>query len=322
LTPSQVDFLGFHIDGFDPDSWSAEPAGHAGSDRHFIRVSSGDRRFILIIWDSADKDWDRFLAIQRYHKDKLPVLPEIYAADSRHGLILEEDLGNRTLKQAVQSPDGRHTAEDLYREVVRVLISWHHADASHCPTVRDRAMDREMFLWESDYFAAHCITEYFGREDLLDSHWSRERRAIAAEAAQISRTQIHRDFQSENILIARRGICFVDFQGARMGPPEYDLASLLFDPYVDVLGTDAVYRVFDYYRIESGREHAVRSFEIAAIQRLMQALGAFGNLTIHKGKQRYRAFIPVGLSRLAVVLSRNGSFPALSELVNQCIAAI
>jgi hypothetical protein len=36
-------------------------------------------------------------------------------------------------------------------------------------------MDEEVFLWESDDFARHCVTEFFGREDLLDEEWDRER---------------------------------------------------------------------------------------------------------------------------------------------------
>ena len=45
---------------------------------------------------------------------------------------------------------------------------------------------------------------------------------------------IHRDFQSRNIMIRGQALRLIDFQGMRFGPPAYDLASVLIDPYVGI----------------------------------------------------------------------------------------
>ena len=45
---------------------------------------------------------------------------------------------------------------------------------------------------------------------------------------------LHRDYQSQNLKIHLGRICVIDFQGARLGPPQYDLAALLLDPYADL----------------------------------------------------------------------------------------
>jgi aminoglycoside/choline kinase family phosphotransferase len=50
----------------------------------------------------------------------------------------------------------------------------------------------------------------------------------------------------------------------------------------------------------------------------MQALGAYANLSIHKGKDWYREYIPVALSRLEQMADGQASFPVLQEIVRTC----
>ena len=56
--------------------------------------------------------------------------------------------------------------------------------------------------------------------------------AIAQRLAAWPRVLVHRDFQSQNILIHDGQAHLIDFQGLRPGLAHYDLASLLYDPYV------------------------------------------------------------------------------------------
>src|SRR5690606_39336959 len=44
---------------------------------------------------------------------------------------------------------------------------------------------------------------------------------------------VHRDFQSQNLLLKDGKAWWIDFQGMRRGRQEYDIASLVFDPYMD-----------------------------------------------------------------------------------------
>jgi N-acetylmuramate 1-kinase len=319
LTPAQVQFLEKHVPGFHPAAWTVSDAGYAGSDRRFLRITENAScgvSFILVLWDSRDGDWGRFLTIQKELRGVVPFLPEIHASDEVHGLILEEDLGNMTLKSYSLSHPG--DVETTYRAVLDALAKWQEIGVMSSAVIASRSMDLEVFLWESRYFAQHCVTEFYGCDSLLTKEWEKERTQIAVEASTFPKVYIHRDFQSENILLCNGAVRFVDFQGARLGPPGYDVASLLFDPYVALLGNGMSERLLEYYLGKTTHGMNREAFYVCSLQRLMQALGAYGNLSIHKGKDRYRQFIPIAVKRCISVAEKLPRFPHLKTILDAC----
>ncbi|NLD99998.1 MAG: phosphotransferase [Fibrobacter sp.] len=323
LTPSQIDFIKGSIPEFSISSWNVELAGRAASQRYFVRLSKDNISRILVVWDGRDEDWDRFLLIQRQLRPRIPFLPEIYRADKVKGLILEEDLGTTTLKKFCGDDSiGISGVTEMYRSVLDSLHSWQMLDHDLCLTICSRAMDLETFLWESWYFAHYCVTDFCGCETSLNNQWEKERTALAEEASRLERCYIHRDFQSENIMLYNNQIRFVDFQGARLGPPEYDTASLLLDPYVPRLDEKLIRELFTYYISLKGGNASERSFYICAAQRLMQALGAYSNLSLHKGKEWYRNYIPLALERLNNVLAHLPDYEYIAKISRLCRDAL
>lgn len=320
MTSAQTDFLKFTLKEFDLSEWKVELAGQAASTRRFFRLSRLKESYILVEWDSADEDWPRFLGIEAEVSSVVPFLPKIYASDPKAGLILEEDLGEVTLKQFCEdSADNIPVIENMYKEVIDTMYAWQRLDTDVSSIITSRAMDKEVFLWESGYFARHCVAEFFKKPALLTPQWEEERVRMAIHAGSLDKTFTHRDFQSENILVHNKKIRFVDFQGARLGPPHYDAASLLYDPYVNLLNDNTFKILFEYYLAKKDNLTKKDEFYICAAQRLMQALGAYGNLSINKGKSRYSQFIPVALQRLSSVFERLPRYPAMAKVVNNLI---
>ncbi len=131
--------------------------------------------------------------------------------------------------------------------------------------------------------------------------------AIAEKLAAWPRVLVHRDFQSQNILMHDGHAHLIDFQGLRPGLAHYDLASLLYDPYVRLRGSERR-ELLDFY-LGLGRRHDLGKnraefdeiYRLCALQRLMQALGAYGYLGLVRGKPDFLAHIPMALASLREV---------------------
>jgi len=111
---------------------------------------------------------------------------------------------------------------------------------------------------------------------------------LAKRLASIRRVLIHRDLQSQNIIVWEEKAYLIDFQGLRPGLAQYDLASLLLDPYVRLAEQERAH-LLQYYFERSGRGWTFQGFQRVylecGIQRLMQALGAYGVIGILREKK-------------------------------------
>jgi aminoglycoside/choline kinase family phosphotransferase len=131
---------------------------------------------------------------------------------------------------------------------------------------------------------------------------------------------VHRDLQSQNVIITDDEAFLIDFQGMRPGLGEYDLASLLYDPYVNL--TDAEREeLLSYYldRLDSSivREQFRDIFLRCAIQRLLQALGAYGVIGVLRGKPEFLRHIPPAIKSLRQVASTLPCFNFFADFLNE-----
>ncbi len=147
-------------------------------------------------------------------------------------------------------------------------------------------------------------------------------REIPKQLASLPRVLVHRDFQSQNIIIQNRRANLIDFQGMRPGLAEYDLASLLYDPYVDLSETERA-ELITYYREQQSESETTRDgdfdskLRLCAMQRLMQALGAYGFLGLVKGNKNFLEYIPRAVRSLRdTVANIDGLEPFASSLAN------
>lgn len=284
-----------------------------GSGRVFYRLHGDRSSAIFVQYDPERVENRRYARHARFlARLGLPV-PQVFAHDARQRFLLIEDAGRVTLAEAYRrgSPAARRR---WYRRILDHVARLHRSGAVLARRSRLPLMPRfspELFRWEREYF----IREFLERHAGLDSRHVRGVRQdlarVARRLAKAKRVLLHRDLQSSNVLLRRGAPVFVDFQGMRLGPAAYDLASLLCDPYV-MLPERAQKTLLAYYLRRVPGSDAGELFWWAAVQRLAQALGAYARLGRLPGARRFLQHIPAALRMLERAIRHVNDLPHLS----------
>ena len=144
-------------------------------------------------------------------------------------------------------------------------------------------------------------------------------REIATQLAAEPRCLVHRDFQSQNVMIRDGQPSFIDFQGLRPGLAQYDLASLLLDPYVSLPATehDALFAHYLATARPENPAHFRALYDLCAMQRLMQALGAYGKLGHTDNRTQFLTHIPAALTLLREAVVKTARLETLGALLGK-----
>src|SRR3954452_19255601 len=288
-----------HFPRFDADEVDIAPIEKGGSDRKFYRVRSSAEQSVIVVKYNLEREENRhYVEIARFLETNGIRAPKIYFHDSEEGLIWIEDLGEKDLFS--QRDETWLVRSVLYESALDQIAKLHGLDqktagsiAASLPTEFNTAL----YGWEQQYFFENCLGRYFQVEQSkLDELAALPvLREIAEQLDAAPRVLVHRDFQSQNIIIRNGQAHLIDFQGMRPGLAQYDLASLLYDPYVKLTPNERS-ELTEYYREAQNKNDFAtdkafdRLLQLCAMQRLMQALGAYGFLGLvknHKGVLEY-----------------------------------
>lgn len=289
------------------------PLEKGGSERKFYRICAGEESPVILVKYSSQKEENRhYVEIAKFLAASNINVPAIYFHDATEGLIWMQDLGEDDLWAWREAPWERRRAlyESALFEVGKLhVIATRNLQDSGLRL--EREFSEQLYLWEQQYFFDNCLRAHFGLNETAVRRYAElpAMHDIAARLASLPRVLVHRDFQSQNVLIRDDQAWLIDFQGMRPGLPQYDVASLLYDPYVDLSGGERGL-LLEFYKLaarRSGMEIAPGFDEVyffCALQRLMQALGAYGFLGLQKGRPDFLAHIPAARRSLREVAAR------------------
>ena len=248
--------------------------------------------------------------------------PRVLAASVEDGLALLEDFGTETVIEDGAPNPAR------YAEAVQLIADLHGRDLPDSLPVGDDLYRLPTYDIEAMLIEVELVVDWYGaaiaraavpsgaRMQFLGV-WREILQPILAEPT----TWTLRDFHSPNLhwladreSIARIGL--IDFQDAVIGPPAYDLASLLQDARIDVDHDLEMRLMALYVRRRATANPAFDAERFAAAyaamgaQRATKILGIFARLDKRDGKPQYLPHLP----RIERYLRRNLSHPLLASL--------
>jgi hypothetical protein len=273
-----------------------------------------------------------FVNVQRYLSLLGVPVPSIFWDDAAEGFVLLEDLGDVTLEAALRQAS-REQIGCWYRQALDILLVLQRPESmarrASCMAF-SLAFDVEKLMWELDFFMtymlkAFCAAPLHSRDEAaLRGQFCK----IAALLARQPRLLVHRDYHSRNLMLQQDRLRVIDFQDARLGPCQYDLASLLYDSYV-VLPADLRQELLMYYLEQKAaadgyaldRTAFLHVFDYMCLQRNLKALGTFAFQTVVKRTQRYIEAIPPTLGYIQEHLHRRPELRELRELLGAYLLA-
>ena len=253
-------------------------AGDASS-RRYARVHVAGNSAILMIAPPEDRAaFDAFLAVALRLRDVGLSAPDILSARPRDGLMLLEDLGDRSFADAQLPLAAMDTAVDVLIHLAHGNLDW--GAARMTPAAMAEMTKVALPTCEGAAAALQqmetLFTRYFTRPPV----------------------PCLRDFHAENLLwlpgrtgLGRVGL--LDFQDAVMAPPGYDLTSLTHDAR---RGMAADRQAALTARYAEGLGLATEPFAaecaVLIFQRNLRILGIFRRLAETRGKPAYLAHLP------------------------------
>ena len=346
----------FNLDLYHISEIEVEKLAGDGSDRKWYRVIHHARSFIVSDHDicmpqSSERDQiNAFINIGN-HLSGIPdacsstesafksgkiCTPAIYNYDKLSGMVILEDLGNIHLETIVNEKKDEKLISVLYRRVIDKLIDFSIHGFKNFKkewTCQTPDYSKELILEkECCYFLEYFIQKYL-KVKMVYHELADEFNQIADNALKYGFTGLmHRDMQSRNIMVSqdRNGYCihFIDFQGARSGPLQYDLASLLIDPYVNLddetAGNLLLYAMEQLKLKQQEKQYFIQCFHYCCLTRNMQILGAFSFLTMEKNKKTFEQHIPAAVKSIKKIVTHistiDNNLPKMLKLVEQTAA--
>ncbi len=298
-----------------------------GSNRIYTRETDENGRSVIrVVGTNRDENRAFIYMARHFHALGLPV-PELYWVSEDEMTYTQEDLGDTILFDHM---DDYTLLERAMRALAHVQVEGaRDFDWSVCFPVP--AFDERSIRWDLNYFK-YCFfkgTKIEFSEPQLEDEFDKIVQVILAQPAE---TFLYRDFQSRNVMIRDGQPYFIDFQGGRRGPTQYDVASFLWqakanfspalreqliDAYLDELST------LDSRLTTAAWRAALPHF---VLLRTLQVLGAYGYRGYFERKPHFLESIPLALKNLHALFEANADlqtqYPYLYAISNDLLLLV
>ena len=281
----------------------------SGSSRRYFRVKT-DKRYLIGAFNLNIEENDAFFSFSKhFHECGLPV-PEVLAISPEKDVYIQTDLGDDTLFSHVENCLKNDKFDDetieLFKKSLNKLVDFQvigHKGLDYTKAFPTPEFDEMSIMQDLNYFKYCFLKEHEEisfNETRLDADFQRLAKYILEAPSDFF---MYRDFQSRNIMIVNNKPYFIDYQGGRKGPLQYDVVSLLYQVKARI-PEEIRAQLIDYYkqRISSEKSTLVDSFDkyfpAFVLLRLLQVLGAYGFRGLIQKKLHFMQSIPYAIREI------------------------
>ena len=306
------------------------PITGSGSNRRYFRLTGIDGHTLIGVIGTSKEENHAFIYLaQHFWHQQLPV-PHVLAMTADGCCYLQNDLGSRSLFDALQTgreAGGCYSEAEvkLLRRTIALLPALQYKgaeglDFNQCYPLA--TMDRQSILFDLNYFK-YCFLKATGldfHEVRLEEDFQRMAEDLLAHP---SDTFLYRDFQARNVMLDGKGNpYFIDFQGGRRGPVQYDLASFLWQAsarYPQALREELINVYLQALReyTEVDETQFREQLQLFVLFRLLQVLGAYGFRGYFERKKHFLVSIPPAIQNLRELLPnlKDSPYPYLLQVL-------
>ncbi len=306
------------------------PVAESGSARKYYRIVTEKHSLIGTYSDNVEEN-EAFLCFsQHFYGLKLNV-PEVLAVNTEHTAYLQNDFGYDNLFNHVQNAllsggYGENTIA-LFKKALEHLVKFQvigHQGLDYSKAYPTPSFDKQAILGDLNYFKYYFLKPH----EEISFNETRLDRDFNAFADFVSQAPcdffMYRDFQSRNIMVKDNELYFIDFQGGRKGPLNYDVVSLLYQVKAQIPQTTRDVLVLYYKKVlsqfidpETVRFDTYQPYFVYL--RLMQVLGAYGFRGLIQKKSHFIESIPYALRELNTWNENHplNDYPELQKVISQ-----
>ena len=302
-----------------------------GSNRIYTRETDGNGRPVIrVVGTNRDENRAFIYMARHFHALGLPV-PELYQVSEDEMSYTQEDLGDTLLFDNLDPT----LLERAIRALAHIQVEGaRDFDWSYCFPVP--AFDERSVRWDLNYFK-YCFLKgtqiEFSEPQLEDDFDALVKRLTANSQKLTADTFLYRDFQSRNVMIRDGQPYFIDFQGGRRGPTQYDVASFLWQAKANLAPELREKLIEDYLdelekisNLQSpifNRDAWRASLPHFVLLRTLQVLGAYGYRGYFERKTHFLESIPMAIKNLHDILEPlKEEYPYLYAISNDLLVLL
>ena len=307
---------------FEKKAENIEALAVSGSDRRYYRISNGKTVAVATYNTNVAENNTYFYFTELFRRHQVNV-PEVYKISKDRRAYLQQDLGRTSLFDMVTKEGYTEPVRKLYHKALAQLakVQWiaaREADYKQCFASRqfdEKAIMADLLYFK--YYFADLQNIPYDRSGLIS-----EMELLSKDLGRVQpQTLMYRDFQSRNIMVHEGKIFFIDFQGSMQGPPQYDIASLLWQARAQLPGAwkedllnGYISSLNDLHVPRMDEIHFRRGYVQFVLVRLLQVLGSYGFRGLLQHKAHFITSIGPALKNLELFLADHPQTPAYPEL--------